>query len=462
MDDAVKVFVGRSLEELIPRIRAELGPDAIVLRSREKLVGGVGGFFQRSVIEVEARGPLPHEVGGDEVRSDRATTEGLASAGVAQLVAQAQPFAAQLAKAQRSAEMRAGDLLAATAADLPQELLDSTAGSPATPAERPYEHVPTGLYGPQPNLEAIDAATQADPEPPTLPLEPSPPPEPPAAAAWVPTAAPEVGGAPSQVAVPPPPPSFVPAAPAPVPSAGSPASAIERRLVLAGLEPTLAADLVGEAVDHRQPFAAGRPLEHHVRQALAARIRVMGDCGPGPRTLAVVGAGGSGKTSAVANLAVAYHAAGRRVIVLALDGGDRGRTLASRLEPLGIPVALVEQAAPARKRLAQLRPALAILDTPAAVPGALSRLQAALAVLKPDEIHLTLPATLSLPAARDAERAASALGVTHVALTFADATRHPGATIQAALEAGRPLSYVNARATLTPADPLDLATRLLP
>src|SRR5919108_3501395 len=87
--DDVKTFRGRSLEEVLPQIRAELGPDAIVLRRREGLAGGVAGFFQRSYVEVEARAGEP-EI---ETRNDRATAEGLATPGIQALVQQASPFA---------------------------------------------------------------------------------------------------------------------------------------------------------------------------------------------------------------------------------------------------------------------------------------------------------------------------------------------------------------------------------
>jgi len=49
-----KVFRGTTLEELLPQIRAELGPDAVVTRRREGIVGGIGGFFGRRCLEVEA------------------------------------------------------------------------------------------------------------------------------------------------------------------------------------------------------------------------------------------------------------------------------------------------------------------------------------------------------------------------------------------------------------------------
>jgi flagellar biosynthesis protein FlhF len=50
-------FRGSSLEELLPMIRAELGADAIITKQREGIVGGIGGFFGKRCVEVEARKP---------------------------------------------------------------------------------------------------------------------------------------------------------------------------------------------------------------------------------------------------------------------------------------------------------------------------------------------------------------------------------------------------------------------
>ena len=47
-----KTFRGSSLEDVLPKIKADLGPDAEIVRQREGLTGGVGGFFQRACIEV--------------------------------------------------------------------------------------------------------------------------------------------------------------------------------------------------------------------------------------------------------------------------------------------------------------------------------------------------------------------------------------------------------------------------
>jgi len=58
--NGVRTYRGRKLEDLIPQIRAELGPDAIILRQREGLMGGVGGFFAQKCVEVDAQA-APHQ-----------------------------------------------------------------------------------------------------------------------------------------------------------------------------------------------------------------------------------------------------------------------------------------------------------------------------------------------------------------------------------------------------------------
>jgi flagellar biosynthesis protein FlhF len=109
-----KTFRGRSLEEVLPQIKADLGPDAEIVRQREGLTGGVGGFFQRACIEVEARPAEEEEIATprfdayDEEQPtfepafepdplpDAATTEGLTAPGIQEILRQAVPFADHL------------------------------------------------------------------------------------------------------------------------------------------------------------------------------------------------------------------------------------------------------------------------------------------------------------------------------------------------------------------------------
>jgi flagellar biosynthesis protein FlhF len=57
----IKTFQGRSLEEVLPEIRAELGPGAVVVGQRTKVQGGVAGFFGTKVIEVTAADRMPSD-----------------------------------------------------------------------------------------------------------------------------------------------------------------------------------------------------------------------------------------------------------------------------------------------------------------------------------------------------------------------------------------------------------------
>ncbi|MDA0171071.1 hypothetical protein OJ998_18345 [Solirubrobacter taibaiensis] len=483
--DDVKTFRGRSLEELLPQIRAELGPDAIVLRRREGRDKKAGGFFQRPFVEVDARAPHADER-PLEIRSDRATAEGLSSPAVQALFEQATPFADALAAAARDTRMEDDTFSASFSPDtsgfsaLPQEPEAETPrrmrdrGVPETPSR------PAGLYGPQPNVSAIeDAAPKpsapepvAEPEPEAMtppppppvveepPLAPPPVAEPaPAAAAPEPVAAPEESEPVSGLDIQPAP---VPAArPAGVPRPPS-ADAAEERLIASGISAALAADVVGEAVVHALPFSAPRNMKRLVRAAFARRIPTPTSLGPGPRTIAIVGGGGAGKSSAVAHLAATYAAAGAEVAVIELRGNG---SLAHRLQPLGVGVISASGAEQAIERLGAREPLITLIDTPATGPSAkaadVKALAADLRALGA-EVHMVLPATISAAAAGEVAAALAPLNPSHVALTHTDETSRPGAPLELALAAGRPLSYVCSREGASPADPAALAAQLLP
>jgi flagellar biosynthesis protein FlhF len=132
MTTATKTFRGRTLEEVLPQIKADLGPDAEIIRHREGLTGGVGGFFQRACVEVDARlgepeeqvrrfdayddgpampEPLPDPMAEFEPdpmaefepdpipEQDEPMTEGLAARGIQEIIRQAAPFANHLTHA---------------------------------------------------------------------------------------------------------------------------------------------------------------------------------------------------------------------------------------------------------------------------------------------------------------------------------------------------------------------------
>jgi flagellar biosynthesis protein FlhF len=54
-----RTYQGASLEELLPKIREELGAGAVITRRREGVTGGFAGFFGKRCIEVEAQAGGP-------------------------------------------------------------------------------------------------------------------------------------------------------------------------------------------------------------------------------------------------------------------------------------------------------------------------------------------------------------------------------------------------------------------
>jgi flagellar biosynthesis GTPase FlhF len=418
LETDTKIFRGRTLDELLPKIRAELGADAIVLRRREGLAGGVGGFFQKSYVEVEARAALADDQ-ALEARNDRATAEGLASPAIQALVEGAAPFADALTRAESTVGERAHEVLIAAA----------TVSADA------------GLYGPQPNRVAIEEA---------VPVAPG------YVSAFEPDEDDDLVAA-------------APAAPATRQGPGAPRPATadnaEQRLVAAGLSAALAADVVSEAVAHGLPFAQPRALKKLIRTTLARRLPVMSDLGGSARTLAFVGAGGAGKSSATERLAAAYAAADADVVVVALRSMDGGGGLASRLEPLGVSVIAADNADQAARRLAGREVALTIVDTPAVGlvdRAGVARIADDLKTLGVDEVHLALPATLSAAAGEELASALAPLGITHIALTHADQTARPGAAVELAVTGRHALSYFCTREEIAPLDADDLAKQLLP
>ncbi len=316
------------------------------------------------------------------------------------LFEQATPFADALAAAARDSRIEQDTFSATFTAQPAPET-----GEPRRMRERTAEpEAPAagaGLYGPQPNAAAIEHAVPT-PVGATPAAEPVAPPLPPVAAEPVAPPPPPVVEEPEPELEAPA--AFeVPAAPVPAgrPTgiARLPSADAAERLIAAGISPALAADVVAEAVVHGLPFSAPRNMKRLVRTAFARRIPTTTALGPGPRTIAIVGGGGSGKSSAVAHLAAVYAAAGADVAVVELRGHG---ALAGRLQPLGVGVIAAADAEQAIERLGAREPLITLIDTPATGPSTKpADVKALAADLKAlgAEVHMALPATISSVAA---------------------------------------------------------------
>ena len=454
----VRVFRGRSLEEVLPQIREELGPDAIITRQREGLQGGIAGFFQKQFVEVEARAGSPSvQATGARRRSpvldiyddddsvapppalpvegdDEATSEGLSSPAIQAMLEQAAPFADYLSAADRAQRETAAEREVEPDVEAALDSLARARGVEDPAGEASFEAEEQATAEPRPVEEPADQAAAS------THLEP------------VRRSSPPAGRIQRR--------STRPAS----------ADKIEETLCASGLSPRLARAIVDETVAHLLPFGFPSELKTMVRQELARRIPTQATWSGVGRRIGFVGSGGSGKTLAVARLAAAYAEGGDApVSVFSLrprDGGDELRDLLDRFD---VPVHVVDGPEPARARMRQLPDeAVVVVDTPAVRPQD----ERAVAELADElkkmlyEIHLTLPATVSTASARELVADLAPLGISRICLTHLDETSHIGGAVEVAVRAGKPFSYVGSGTGvaegLEPAEPDALAALVLP
>lgn len=400
----VRTYRGRTLEELLDPIREELGEDAVILRRREGLTGGVGGFFQQRFVEVEAVAGDAfggHSGSFDSFDDEPATPEPTAT-----------PAAAP-------APGRRGY------ADLPtfeaavQDPDDRRPAAPAGSAEP---------FGGPAFLQHLDAARERIRER-TGPADDL------AALAAEPTARVSVD-----------------------------VDVAEYGLVARGLPAALARSVVAEAADHGLPLDAGHRLDRATRAILARRLPRIGER-TAVRTIAIVGAPGVGRTAAIAALATAYAAAGRRTLAVALDAADGGAALSAALVGTQAEVLATRSGgavtAAARANAAEI----CLIDAPAVDPTDAEGARALAAVLRTagvDEVHLALSAADSGAESSAAVSGLAALGADAIVMTNRDRSQRPGAIVGVAIERQLPISYLSSGDAIATADPARLARMVQP
>jgi flagellar biosynthesis GTPase FlhF len=479
-DQSTYTYRGRSLEELVPRIRQELGDDAVIVARRETSTGGVGGFFAKREIEVEVRpgqaGPAPGVAAA--FAQQLAEAQGLQ----AHPPGEARPMTApEIDALPGAADVTVDDLFPPAPAAGSQNLAalfnaglppaepepEAVAPEPEPePAPDPVAKQPEVLdddeweevYGDEEEIAEVEQPTGmfdylgVEPEPVAEIAEPEPEPEP------EPVPAPE----PVAEVIAPPPPTVV----------GMPPSALvaAERLVGRGLRQGLAEAIAEEAIAGLAPLLPGADPKDLVTDALARRIP-MHPLRRGPGVVGFVGPGGAGKTRCVARLAAAHARHGvLPVTVIALRSPDGGAELRRLLAPYGVALHAIESGAEGAGLVAELRgSSLVIVDTPGVSPRSTGELRALgfeLDSLAPDELHLAVPATIGPAAAQELVGGVRELGVGALVLTHTDETEMLGTVIGLAIDSGLPLSYLArgqaVEAGLKPASATELARDLVP
>ncbi len=301
----MSIYRGRTVDELIPQIQQELGSDAIIVRRREGLTGGVLGFFQHPYVEIEAMAGTARV----DVYDEEEAVEPPAPLAPPPVAAPAQPPPcpppvpvqqpappAPPFFTRQPASTSAGGSAYVTAhlAALARAERSQIAQPPLVP-ERPR----------QPAVDFQELIPRDIPRPYSSTSRPAFVPEPPLPAPRAPA----------------------PRAPAPVPASETPPRTFERRTVApgshararAGVEKSLrrygvgeefAGELIDAAAAHVLPLAPRAGLAQAVRLTLAQRIPVAPLLPAKGATVALIGAGGAGKTTSCAALLGAYRASG--------------------------------------------------------------------------------------------------------------------------------------------------------
>jgi len=521
-----RVFRGRSVDELVPQIQRELGSDAIIVRRREGLTGGVLGFFQRAFVEIEAMPGAP----GVDVYDEAVSAEPAPPPPVAQPPAGAAPATLPPALERPAAPQHQSPAQYQPAPEPPPARAQvPQPQSPPAP--------PTSVSAPTPYAPVQQPAGEPQPAPGSSPA-PGPPVAPApfyaretvapgagAGSAYV-TAhlaalaradrtkpvpprrvAPERGVAPApwggdfqelkptDVSELFPPASARPRAERPrvetAPADSAPAqpwatrerrevapgstsraaAGVARSLERCGIGEELARELIDGASAHALALAPRAGLAQAVRATLAQRIPVAPPLPTRGAAIVVVGAGGAGKTTCCATLLGAYRRssslpASFATITREPEGGELRMILS--------PYVMKPSPARAPRALRALRrtrgDGMAVLDTPSVSPSdraGIRELARLLAELKPERVVVALPATLGATAAAQLLQALRPLGANAMAVTHADETDQLGVAVEAACRFGLAPEYMLERARaggwrVRQISPTALAERLLP
>jgi flagellar biosynthesis GTPase FlhF len=447
-----RAYRGETLEDALRQVREELGPEAIVVKQREGIIGGVGGFFGKRCVEIEVEvpsAPAEADIWAEDSWTDSWPTPRVLppSAAIDLYDTGEEPDQASVEPAAESWPWPM-PYASPTTSPLPLDLAD--------------EHDDRAVTA---ELEALDDLAQRSPLVRTLLEQASP------FADELAQAVELVELAPLQAAATPEPvelevlPEPAPE-PAPLPVPVFDPAGMQRRLTSSGLDERLAREVVAQAESELRFFDPTEPFGQQVRTVLARRIRVArAPRRSSRRVIALVGPSGSGKTLTAARLCYAHRTvAGRSVAALSLEPVREAFELARHTKGLDVELVVADESATLEQKLEKLSSAeLLVVDTPAVDPQDEDRLRMLALLLEligPDETHLLVPAALgTTDVGLLLDTVAPVLGADRLLLTHRDGPGGLGAAVSASIRSKLPISFTatgNAWG-LRPADPYELA-----
>jgi len=422
--DGGRLYRGRTVAELIPKIQADLGSEAVVTGRRSGLEGGIAGFFQRPFVEIQAQpgGPrLDIRDGEQELPPLDFEPDPLTALGAdASPASEVESFESFQPGTGAAEDGFAGALAAASGEEAEEFQTEGPlpVSSPVA-AGAAYGYALAATNGSAANGNGAHAVAPA------------------AAGIEAPRSRAE--------------------------------AALAAELAQAGFDEAFAAGILDTATAHVLAFTPRLGLRRAARVALE---RHLPHAAPAPAhggLVVLVGPGGAGKTKCVECVAERYQrsstvAVGRGELSLEADG----KALLTLSPHIGAPAQLAAKEAQSALTVARTH-GLALLDTPALSPadaGGVKALARVIGGLAPERVIVALPATLSASAATRLLEAMRALKPDAVAITHADESDQLGVAVQAACAFGLAVEYVLTGArgerALARIEPSTLAERLLP
>ena len=505
-DTATRVYRGRSVEELVPQIQRDLGSDAIILRRREGLTGGMFGFFQRAFVEIEAMPGAPGVDVYDETPEQEPAVPPVPATPQYEL-----PPAPQAPVSEPPPPPTAEYPPVAAAPTYPTPAPAPVSPSPPLPASAPEPASPPPEETQSASYLQRPGGPGYEPYPPIRSAYGSPPPPPVPSAPTTPEpfysrepAAPTTAGGSAYVTAhlaalaradrtKLPPRAATPGRPAdplgwaaeipelapreqpqsfPSPLTRAPAAkagerpgerrtvgpgsttraqaGVARSLSRCGIGDELARDLIEGASAHALALAPRAGLAQAVRTTLAQRIPVAPPLPTKGAAIVIVGAGGAGKTTCCAALLGAYRKSSSLSASCATIAREDEE---GELRMLLSPYVMKPTPVGSTRALRALRKArgegLAVVDTPSLSPSdraGVRELGKLLAELSPERVVVALPATLGATAAAQLLQSLRPLGANALALTHADETDQFGVAVEAACRFGLAPEYMLERA----------------
>lgn len=442
----VKRFVAETMQEAIDRVRAEFGPEAIILQTRTYRRGLFGLLGPRRA-EVLAAVDQPARKAQGAVQPPGAAGQGQgwgSGPAPATPLTQRAPVNAPPAAASPAVEERAALLGRPLPEAGPSQPAASWATQTAASAWTNNGHLRQGLavpangHAPAPVSEApIHGRVQGG----TIPQSP------------------------------------VLSVPGADPNWPAGLERVYQRLVDRAVEPPFARRVVEGLVPLLPPGAAlpDQRLFELARDHLASLIPVSPSLrlsGGQRRVVVLVGPTGVGKTTSLAKLAAHYGLmAGHPVGLITFDTYRVGATeqLRTYAEIIGLPMEVVYHPGELEATLERMADRqLLLVDTAGRSPQDLMRLQEMRSYLRllPDpDVYLVLSATVRYADMVRAVERFEPLGYAHLIVTKVDETTAPGMVLNAVFYTGRPLAYISTGQDVPDdfeaADPDRVAARLL-